>query len=85
MQKYTKKCNIGTEAVLSRWNSKYCANCQTHIEVKAHFELPVKEEQLENGILKSNIHDSIQIKILGRDGLLKSNRKRPVNYRFDVL
>jgi tyrosinase len=85
--------HIGTEAVLSRWNSKYCANCQTHIEVKAHFELPVKDEHLENGILKSKIHDSIEIKILGRDGLLndnanellKSNGKRPVNYRFDVL
>lgn len=31
--------HLGTEAILSRWNTKYCANCQTHLEVKAHFGL----------------------------------------------
>lgn len=35
-----KKQVIGHEAVLSRWSVKNCANCQTHLEVKAHFELP---------------------------------------------
>jgi len=31
--------HLGTEPVLSRWNVKYCANCQTHLEVKANFSL----------------------------------------------
>ena len=30
---------IETEAVLSRWNVSGCANCQTHLEVKAHAPL----------------------------------------------
>lgn len=53
----------------------------------------IKDEHLGNNLLKSNIHDSIQIKILGRDRLLndhtnellKSSGKSPVKYRFDVL
>lgn len=31
--------SIGRQAVLSRWNTEYCANCQTHIEVVATFPL----------------------------------------------
>lgn len=31
---------IGHEAVLSRWNVDGCANCQNHLEVKAHFAVP---------------------------------------------
>ncbi|HSI75543.1 MAG TPA: tyrosinase family protein [Lunatimonas sp.] len=34
-----KRQVIGHEAVLSRWNVEGCANCQNHLEVKAHFEL----------------------------------------------
>jgi len=30
-----ERVHLGTEAVLSRWNVQYCANCQTHLEVKA--------------------------------------------------
>lgn len=30
---------VGREAVLSRWSVRYCANCQTHLEVKAFFPL----------------------------------------------
>ncbi len=29
-----ERVHLGTEAVLSRWNVQYCANCQTHLEVK---------------------------------------------------
>jgi tyrosinase len=32
--------HLGTEAVLSRWSVQGCANCQTHLEVKASFTLP---------------------------------------------
>lgn len=35
-----KKQVIGHEAILSRWNVSGCANCQTHLEVKAHFSVP---------------------------------------------
>jgi tyrosinase len=35
-----KKQHIGTEAVLSRWNVQYCANCQTHLEAQAFFNIP---------------------------------------------
>jgi tyrosinase len=31
---------LGTEAVLSRWNVQYCANCQTHLEVKSFVNVP---------------------------------------------
>ena len=34
-----KKYHVGTESVLSRWNVQGCANCQTHLEVKAFFGL----------------------------------------------
>jgi tyrosinase len=35
-----ERVHLGTEAVLSRWNVQYCANCQTHLEVKAVFGVP---------------------------------------------
>ncbi|SMC27427.1 tyrosinase [Andreprevotia lacus DSM 23236] len=34
-----KRYHLGTEAVLSRWAIQGCANCQTHLEVKAAFPL----------------------------------------------
>jgi len=30
-----ERVHLGTEAILSRWNVQYCANCQTHLEVKS--------------------------------------------------
>ena len=35
-----KKTLVGVKAVLSRWNLQGCANCQTHLEVKAHLPMP---------------------------------------------
>jgi tyrosinase len=52
---------LGIEAVLSRWSVKYCANCQTHLEVKAHFGL--------HGL--SEIHqDDVEVEIRTRDGVI---------------
>ena len=34
-----KRVHVGTESVLSRWNVKGCANCQTHLETKAAISL----------------------------------------------
>lgn len=59
---------LGTEAVLSRWSSQYCANCQTHLEVKAFVSLPTsdlpaaKAEQLDS--------TSYDVEIRTRDGVL---------------
>lgn len=66
-----KKQHLGTEAVLSRWNSQYCANCQTHLEVKAFFKLPVLKETSKNR-LKASVN-SVEIEIHGRDGMLSGN------------
>jgi tyrosinase len=63
-----KKQHLGTEAVLSRWNSQYCANCQTHLEVKAFFKLPVLPE-ISKDSLKASLK-SVEIEIHGRDGVL---------------
>ncbi|MCB2378221.1 tyrosinase family protein [Hymenobacter sp. BT635] len=35
-----KKEVVGYKSVLNRWDSGSCANCQTHLEVKAAFRLP---------------------------------------------
>ena len=35
-----KQVSLGTEAVLSRWNVKYCANCQTYLDVNTFVNVP---------------------------------------------
>ncbi|WAS90505.1 tyrosinase family protein [Nannocystis punicea] len=54
--------HMGTEAVLSRWSVQGCANCQTHLEVKASFDL-------------KGLHADTQFAVVvhGRDGVLFSN------------
>jgi tyrosinase len=52
-----KRVLLHTEAVLSRWSVKYCANCQTHLEVKAFASLrsfPV--EQVNQASFDVEIH-----------------------------
>jgi tyrosinase len=57
---------VGTEAVLSRWNVSGCANCQSHLEVKAFIPLQVfREELLQN--------PKYEVEIRTRDGLLKES------------
>jgi tyrosinase len=41
-----EKYFLGTESVLSRWNTQYCANCQTHLEVKAFFDLETLPKEI---------------------------------------
>ena len=58
-----KKVLLETEAVLSRWSVKYCANCQTHLEVKAFAKLGAfKDEQLASASYDVELHT--------RDGIL---------------
>jgi tyrosinase len=58
-----KKLLVGTEAVLSRWRVAGCANCQSHLEVKAFMSLHrFREESLADA--------QYEIEIRTRDGLL---------------
>jgi tyrosinase len=41
---------LGVEAVLSRWNVQYCANCQTHLEVKSFVPVRATGGLLHNAI-----------------------------------
>lgn len=64
--------HLGTEAVLSRWNSKYCANCQTHIEAKAFFKLPISQNTKLKGGLES-LSSNVEVEVKGHSGLLSGN------------
>lgn len=69
-----EKLHLGTEAILSRWNSQFCANCQTHLEVKAFFKLPVIENKLFSA-LNENPYEHVEIEIHGRDGFINGTNK----------
>jgi len=58
-----KKRLLGTEAVLSRWNVQGCANCQTHLEARAFFEL----HSFQDAAMGSA---EIEVEVRTRDGLL---------------
>lgn len=52
-----KRTLLGTEEVLSRWSVTSCANCQTHLEVKAFFGLSAsQDEQIDSASLDVEIH-----------------------------
>lgn len=54
---------LDTEAVLSRWSVQYCANCQTHLEVKAFAALDdYSPEQLAGA--------TFEVELRTRDGVL---------------
>ena len=67
-----KKELIGTEAVLSRWSVQTCSNCQTHIEVKAFFELPETGDKLMKG-LQSQTDPEIIVEVSDHEDLLMTN------------
>lgn len=62
-----KKVHIGTEAILSRWSVKYCANCQTHLEVKAFFGL-------EHLSLEDSENANFDVEVFTRDLLFSKSR-----------
>ena len=58
---------MGTEPVLSRWSIQGCANCQTHLEVKAFIGLnSFREQSLANA--------SYEVGVRTRDGVLNQHR-----------
>lgn len=88
-----EKLHLGTEAILSRWNSQFCANCQTHLEVKAFFNLPVIENKLFSA-LNENPYEHVEIEIHGRDGfingtnkskLLQSAEKAVTDFKLEII
>jgi tyrosinase len=54
--------HVGTEAVLSRWHVDGCANCQTHLKVRAAFPLGMAAKALTS--------DHVEVVVRTRDGLL---------------
>lgn len=58
-----KRYFLGTEAVLSRWSVQGCANCQTHLEVKAVFPLHGHQD-------KSLESATYEVEIRSRDGVI---------------
>jgi len=65
-----KEYVVGSEEVLSRWSVKYCANCQTHLEVKSFVSL----QGLQQDGLKSLGSDDVYVKIRTRDGELTAGQ-----------
>ncbi len=81
-----KKQLIGLKAVLNRWDSGFCANCQTHLEIKAAFPIPeVLASPAEASDSKSEI-DNFTVEIIGRDHsmvhLAKLAKEKP--YRVEL-
>jgi tyrosinase len=68
-QKGGERQVIGYKSVLNRWDSGFCANCQTHQEVKAAFPLTTLNQNLLNGLngLNDLTEDDFSIEIIMRD------------------
>lgn len=58
-----ERYHVGTEAVLSRWSTQGCANCQAHLEVKAFMDLHAFQEE-------SLTAAGYEIEIRTRDGVI---------------
>ena len=79
-----KRQHLGTESVLSRWNVQGCANCQTHLDVKAQIALHAPREKFLDEV-------EVEVEVRTRDGLLDAPQnavlpilqKKP--YRVQVL
>jgi tyrosinase len=77
--------HVGTRSILSRWSVQGCANCQTHLEVKAHFDLDAFTDAALAGA-------RIEVEVRTRDGILDRPRAsatplavvEPRPFRVDV-
>ena len=74
-----ERVHLGTEAVLSRWNVQYCANCQTHLEVKAVFGVPEAGRGVMAAATAEEVDDpnTYDVQIQTRDGLLTAEQPTP--------
>lgn len=77
-----KRQLVGVESVLSRWSVAGCANCQTHLEVKAHLDLPA---------LPAAVAATYEVEVRTRDGVLTHPRASALPvlqkslFHFEVL
>jgi tyrosinase len=62
----TERYHLGTEAVLSRWHVEGCANCQSHLRVRAAFRL--------HGLKVAP--DAIEVEVKTRDNLISGGPQR---------
>ena len=69
-----KKVLVDTEAVLSRWSVKYCANCQTHLEVKTAFNVPADQTALLAAVPGVPPAGNFEVQIQTRDGAIVPER-----------
>jgi tyrosinase len=67
-----QRVHLGTEAILSRWNVSECANCQTHLEVKAFFEVPPAASGLMRAATEDMLSDtsSYDVEVHTRAGVI---------------
>jgi tyrosinase len=66
-----ERVHLGTEAVLSRWSVQYCANCQTHLEVKAFIGVPASSGAPAGASADVAPHEAAyDVEIHTRDGVL---------------
>lgn len=72
-----KRQLLGTEAVLSRWNVRSCANCQTHLEMKAFVPL-------RDGLAEAVPDTAVEVEVHTRDGRLEQVRT-PENNTLPVF
>lgn len=62
-----KRYHVGNESVLSRWSIQGCANCQTHLEVKAFIGL--------HGLADEDLTGAdYEVEVRTRDGVLHEHR-----------
>jgi tyrosinase len=52
-----KSVHLGSQGVFNRWNVEGCANCQTHLEVGAFFEVPPAATGLVPGATEALLAD----------------------------
>jgi tyrosinase len=73
-----KRVHLGTEAVLSRWNTSYCANCQTHLEVKTFIPVQPSEHAALAAAADDVLSDAgtYEVEIHTRDGVITDNQPR---------
>lgn len=74
-----QRVHLGTEAVLSRWNVQYCANCQTHLEVRSFVNVqPSRNQALAAASAEAlGTTDTYDVEIHTRDGIITDPQLRP--------
>jgi tyrosinase len=71
-----ERVHLGTEAVLSRWNTQYCANCQTHLEATALVKVPSSGTHPMAALSADKLTDpaTYDYEVATRDGILKPSK-----------